>query len=195
MSVEEQVDADFARAHRKAVFRRLATRLRRAASGRLPCFEEVRRKLGAVGGFRIGRRTVRLADVLGSVGRCSEFDGAFLPASGRARARWERIDRAFRRGEELPPVSLCKIGDSYFVHDGNHRVSVARFHGVEWIDAEVTEFRVPLQVNQGHKSTGESRTASLESRGRVMREMMDLRFWKQRREERGRSTETAGPGR
>jgi hypothetical protein len=25
------------------------------------------------------------------------------------------------------------------VIDGNHRVSVARFHGVEWIDAEVTE--------------------------------------------------------
>jgi hypothetical protein len=25
------------------------------------------------------------------------------------------------------------------VSDGNHRVSVARFHGVEWIDAEVTE--------------------------------------------------------
>jgi len=24
------------------------------------------------------------------------------------------------------------------VIDGNHRVSVARFHGVEWIDAEVT---------------------------------------------------------
>ena len=38
-------------------------------------------------------------------------------------------------------MSLYKIGDSYFVADGNHRVSVARYHGVEWIDAEVTEFR------------------------------------------------------
>jgi hypothetical protein len=27
------------------------------------------------------------------------------------------------------------------VLDGNHRVSVARHHGVEWLDAEVTEFR------------------------------------------------------
>jgi hypothetical protein len=26
------------------------------------------------------------------------------------------------------------------VNDGNHRVSVARFEGVEMIDAEVTEF-------------------------------------------------------
>jgi hypothetical protein len=30
------------------------------------------------------------------------------------------------------------VGESYFVEDGNHRVSVARYQGVEWIDAEVT---------------------------------------------------------
>lgn len=144
MSIDEQVDADFARARRKATLRRLASRLRRyPASGRLSCFEEVRRRQGAVGGLRLGRSTVRLSDIVGSVGRCREFDAAFLPASGKARTRWERVDRAFHRGEELPPVSLYKIDDSYFVHDGNHRVSVARFHGVEWIDAEVTEFRVP----------------------------------------------------
>ncbi len=119
MSLEEQLDADFARARRKAVLRRLlARRLGDTTSERLPCFEEVRKKLGAVGGVPLGLRVVRLADIVGSVGRCSEFDEAFLPASERARGRWERIDRAFRRGEELPPVSLYKIGDSYFVEDG-----------------------------------------------------------------------------
>jgi hypothetical protein len=56
-------------------------------------------------------------------------------------ARWKRIDRAFYLGEELPPVSLYKIGGAYFILDGNHRVSVYRYHGVKWIDAEVTEFR------------------------------------------------------
>ena len=43
-------------------------------------------------------------------------------------------------GEELPSVSLYKMGSFYFVLDGHHRVSVARYHGVEWIDAHVTEF-------------------------------------------------------
>jgi hypothetical protein len=38
-------------------------------------------------------------------------------------------------------VSLYKVGGFYFVLDGHHRVSVASYHGVEWIDAEVTEFR------------------------------------------------------
>ena len=54
--------------------------------------------------------------------------------------RWKRVDLAFRKGLDLPPVVLYKIGDDYYVHDGNHRVSVARFERVEMIDAEVTEF-------------------------------------------------------
>ena len=55
--------------------------------------------------------------------------------------RWKRVDLAFHRDQVLPPVSLYKLGDAYFVEDGNHRVSVARYHGAEWIEADVTEFR------------------------------------------------------
>jgi hypothetical protein len=55
--------------------------------------------------------------------------------------RWGRVDRAYHRGVELPAVSLYKIGEAYFVRDGNHRVSVARYHGVVAIDAEVVEIR------------------------------------------------------
>lgn len=149
MSLDEQVDADFGRARRKSAFRRLMFRLRRdPAPERLSCFEETKRKLGAVGGVRLGQRVVRLRDVVGSVGRCSQFDGAFLPIGERARTRWQRVDQAFHHGQDLPPVSLYKIGDEYFVEDGNHRVSVARYHGVEWIDAEVTEFRAGLPKNR-----------------------------------------------
>ena len=145
MSLEEQADADFSRARRRAFLRRISARLRkRPVPDRLLCFGEVRRKLGAAGGVRRGLRTVRLSDIVGSVSRCSEFDGAFLPLRERARTKWERMDRAFVRGEELPPVSLYKVGSSYFVEDGNHRVSVYRYQGVEFIDAEVTEFRASL---------------------------------------------------
>ena len=51
------------------------------------------------------------------------------------------MDRAYRSGEELLPVSLYRLDGDYFVQDGHHRVSVARFHGAEWIDGEVTEYR------------------------------------------------------
>jgi hypothetical protein len=63
-----------------------------------------------------------------------------MPARATVEERWKRIDRAFHRGEELPPVSLYKVEGLYFVLDGHHRVSVARYHGVEWIDAYATEF-------------------------------------------------------
>jgi hypothetical protein len=153
MSLEEQVDADFSRARRRAFLRRISARLwKRPIPNRLHCFGEVSRKLGVAGGVRRGRWTVRLTDIVGSVSRCSEFDGAFLPLRKDARTKWERIDRAFLRGEELPPVSLYRIGSSYFVVDGNHRVSVYRYQGVEFIDAEVTEFRTSL--SGGRKDEG-----------------------------------------
>jgi len=159
-SLEEQIDADFSRARRKNALRRAMARLQNgSASDGLPCFEEFKKKLGAVGRgrVRLGQRVVRSTDIVGSVGRCSDFDRGFLPVRASLRARWKRIDRAFHRGEELPPVSLYKVGDSYFVEDGNHRVSVARYHGVEMIDALVTEFRAPspaeLDAHRNHRET------------------------------------------
>jgi hypothetical protein len=67
-----------------------------------------------------------------------------MPAKASVKERWKRIDRAFHRGEQLPPVSLYKVGGFYFVLDGHHSLSVASYHGAEWVDAEVTEFGARL---------------------------------------------------
>ena len=120
MDIEEQVDADFTRARRRAFVRRMRARLRGGATrAGLRSFEEVRKAKGAYNGVRLGTRTVPVEKIVGSVGR------------------------AYHRGGDLPPVVLRKLGDEYFVEDGNHRVSVASFQGVEWIDAEVMYSRVP----------------------------------------------------
>jgi len=141
MNLEVQVDADFSNARRRALLRRMRTRLQRDnASNRLLCFDDLRKIPGTMGRIHRGLRTVPVAQIGGSVGRCSEFDRDFMPARASVRERWKRIDRAFHRGEELPPVSLYKVGGFYFVLDGHHRVSVASYHGVEWIDAHMTEF-------------------------------------------------------
>jgi hypothetical protein len=84
--------------------------------------------------------TVPIGQIWGSVGRCSEFDRNFMLSRESAEEIWKRIDRAFRRGKEPPPVSLYKVGGFYFVLDVHYRVSVAHYHRVEWIGAEVTEF-------------------------------------------------------
>jgi hypothetical protein len=89
---------------------------------------------------------VPLDAIVGTVDRNVDFDRGFRPTSPRLRSRWERINAAQRRGETMPPVSLYKVGDLYFVRDGHHRVSVAKAFGRKDIDAYVTEVttRVPL---------------------------------------------------
>ena len=138
MDVREQVDLDYARASRRALVGRLVSWVRGRCAA-LCVFDEARRGLGADNRRYLGRRTVEVVRVVGSVGRSGEFDAGFMPTRASA-GRWKRVDLAFRTGRDLPPVVLYKLGDEYFVHDGNHRVSVARFEGVEMIDAEVTEF-------------------------------------------------------
>ena len=147
MSIDEQVDADFTRARRRSFVRRMKARLRGDPSSTSSLsFEEVRKALGATNKFRLGRRVVPVERVVGSVGRYRDFDQTFLPAKASVEEKWKRIDRAFHRGKELPPVVLYKVGEAYFVEDGNHRVSVARYQGVDWIDAEVVELRSPISA-------------------------------------------------
>ena len=144
MDLNEQADRDFNRARRRAFLRRVGAYLRRdPASNRLLSFEEVRGAVGALEGAYVGMRVVPVEKIVGSVGRHRDFDRAFLPSTESVEGRWKQIDRAMIRAEELPAVSLYKMGDAYFVNDGNHRVSVARYHGVESIDAEVVTFRSP----------------------------------------------------
>jgi hypothetical protein len=156
MSLEEQVDREFATARRRAWMRKLGRLLfGKAGTGTLQSFEAVRRAVGACGGVRRGRRTVETARIVGSTGKNEWFDEEFMPLRDASRERWKRIDRAFRLGLELPPVSLYQLGGVYFVHDGHHRVSVARFHGVEWMDAEVTEYWSPKgQVAESTREHG-----------------------------------------
>ena len=139
MNLEEQVDVDFGRARRRAFFGSLRARFL-GGRDRLLSFDEVRKALGADNRFYLGRKVVEVSKIVGSVGRHEEFDRDFMPVKASLSYKWRRIDRALRGGEELPAVSLYKIGDAYFVVDGNHRVSVARYQGVEMIDAEVTQF-------------------------------------------------------
>jgi hypothetical protein len=85
------------------------------------------------------------------------------------------MDRIFHLAEEFPPVTLYKNGDSYFVLDGNHRVSVARFHGVEGLDAVVTQFSPPgagkgTSASSGGRSPFQERDRRSQAMARRTRE-------------------------
>jgi len=94
----------------------------------------------------IGLREVPIENIVGSMGRYLDFDRAFLPRQTKTKNRWIQIDAAHLDQVYLPPVELFKIGEVYFVKDGNHRVSVARERGQLYIDAYVTEIDVPVPL-------------------------------------------------
>ena len=148
MSLQEQADVDFARARRRAFLGWLIGHFSGKRYGPRS-FEEVRRKTRLSGGER-SRRVVEVSKIAGSVGRHREFDRGFMPTRADAE-RWKRVDLAFLRGEETPPVSLYGVGGYYYVLDGNHRVSVARYQGVEMIEAEVVRLLAKCPADSGAK--------------------------------------------
>jgi hypothetical protein len=87
-------------------------------------------------------RLVPLDQIVGSEGRCADFDRDFNPLSDHTRGRWIRVAAARQRGTELPPVDLMQVGDLLFVQDGHHRISVARALGQPDIEARVTLWQV-----------------------------------------------------
>ena len=93
-----------------------------------------------------GLQAVPLAQIGGSEGRYRDFDKAFFPRQTQTKERWLSINKAHYEDVSLPPVELFKVGQMYFVRDGNHRVSVARAHGYEFIDAYVIEIDLPVLV-------------------------------------------------
>jgi hypothetical protein len=136
---------DFERARRKAFLSELGAFFSRRPNTLLS-FTEVQNALTIKGQIYRGIQQVPLAAIQGSVDRYHDFDRNFLPLQTHTRGRWEAIDRAALAQETLPPVALYKIGDLYFVKDGNHRVSVAREQGQEVIDAEVIEIPSPVPL-------------------------------------------------
>lgn len=139
--------SDFDAALKKGFWHSIISWLTQRNNELLP-FDEVRRALPTHGQHYIGMREISLRQIVGSVGRYQDFDRIFLPRRRELRDRWMNIDRAHLQEIHLPPIEVYKVGSVYFVLDGNHRVSVARDRGQEFIDADVIELDVPFEVNE-----------------------------------------------
>jgi len=138
-------DTRFHESRRKALLAALLDSIRRQPSEML-AFEAVRACLSVHGQIALGHQIVPVKHIIGSEGRYSDFDRRFLPLTEAVEQRWRSIEHAMERMIDLPPVDLWKISDVYFVRDGNHRVSVARWMGQWHIDAYVTELLVDVPL-------------------------------------------------
>ena len=126
MLVNFVTNTRFYESRRKALLAAILDSIRNQPSEMLS-FEAVRACLNVHGQIALGHQIVPVKHIIGSEGRYSDFDRRFLPITEAVEQRWRSVERAMDRLIDLPPVDLWKISDVYFVRDGNHRVSVARW--------------------------------------------------------------------
>jgi hypothetical protein len=127
-------------ARRQAFWARLRANLGRERIDLLD-FNEVAQRLKLRNLRYQGVQSIPLDKIVGSTGRYNDFTSAFLPINASMGERWRRVAAISLNPEgELPPIEVYQVGQWYFVRDGNHRVSVARQTGVNFIDAAVWEY-------------------------------------------------------
>ncbi len=94
-----------------------------------------------------GLQDVPLRQIVGSVGREQDFTRRFLPRRRHLRNRWAGVYTFVTGSAGPPPVKLYQVCDSYFVIDGNHRVSVAHYLKVPTIQAEVIAYTTDVCIS------------------------------------------------
>jgi len=130
-------------------------------------FDEEAKRAGATSQIHLGIRPVRVKRIVGSAGKADKVGPDFRPLGrGPAEAHFQTILQRMKAGEDLPEITLYQIGPRYFVVDGHTRVAAARQLGIEFLDADVTEFlpRKEGEVNLTYYARREfERNTGLES--------------------------------
>ena len=143
-----ETDEDFSRARHKALFNEVQHFLN-PDEATLISFSDIKKLLKPENEVYKGMQTIPVKLIVGSEGRYKDFDNRFFPKSMHLKTRWEHIDMAHINDIALPPISLYELGGVYFVRDGNHRVSVAKAKGIEFLDAEVVSLQSEIKLKPG----------------------------------------------
>lgn len=138
---------DFNEARLKASLEEALARLT-GKSNELLSYDEVADKLKLRVRADRGIQEIPVDSIVGSVGRYTDFTRTFLPRRAEDQERWARVKAVMEdpTGTGLDPIEVYKVGEAYFVLDGNHRVSIARREGVKSIEAHVIEVQTGIPV-------------------------------------------------
>ncbi|MGE5641915.1 MAG: universal stress protein, partial [Byssovorax cruenta] len=137
---------DFYSARQRASIQEILARLRGKPT-ELLSYDEVAEKLKLRVRTERGTQNIPVDSIVGSVGRYTDFTRTFLPRRRDDRERWARVKAAMEEGLGLPPIEVYKVGEVYFVIDGNHRVSIARQQGFKSMQAHVIEVQTPIPLS------------------------------------------------
>jgi hypothetical protein len=129
---------EFQHARRRARIARVFSLVARKRN-RMPFLEDVLDPAWMRGQSYVGVRPIEVGRIVGSESRTRAFDGDFLPLRGFLKDRWTRVNEAWRGDVALAAIRVFELDGRYYVRDGRHRVSVARFHAAAYIDAEIVK--------------------------------------------------------
>jgi len=142
-----QSEDDFNKARNKAFFNDIA-HLLTPEEASLISLNDVKEMIKPINETYIGMKVIPIDKIVGSEGRYNDFDNRFFPKSSHLKNRWEHVDEAAINSINLPPIKVYEISGLYFVRDGNHRVSVAKSRGTEFIDAEVVSLQSEIVLKK-----------------------------------------------
>ena len=142
---ESQTENDFSKARNKALINEIQ-HLLSPEEASLISLNDVKQLLKPKAETYQGMKVIPIDKIVGSEGRYKDFDNHFFPKSNFLKQRWERVDEAAIKDIILPPIKVYELSGVYFVRDGNHRVSVAKARGTEFIDAEVVSLQSEIKL-------------------------------------------------
>ena len=142
-----KAEEDFNKAHTKAFINEIQHFLS-PEEAKLISLNDVKQLIKASAETYIGMKVIPIEKIVGSEGRYNDFDNRFFPKSTHLKNRWAHVDEAALNDITLPPIKVYEIAGLYFVRDGNHRVSVAKARGTEFIDAEVVSLQSEIKLKK-----------------------------------------------
>jgi len=149
----EMASEAYKRASKKSIFTKIREVVGAKEKKEMISYEALREELHVDNQHDVGLQTISISDIVGTVGRNDDFDREFRPVRNVTQDKWENVAHAYYSGKPLPPVELIKVGQMYFVVDGNHRISVMKMNGQDYVDAHVIE----LDTVEDIRTTGEYR--------------------------------------
>ena len=116
--------------------------------GELLAFDEVRRRLHLGMPQFEAEGTIRVTDVIGTVGRAADFDACFQPRADHLAERIRQIRRVKPEAVN-EPIDVLRMDRAYFVSDGHKRLSIAHATGMEFIDARISSVPILYELVPG----------------------------------------------
>ena len=146
---ESQATDDFSKARNKAFFNEIQHFLS-PEEAKLISLNDVKQIIKPSNETYVGMKVIPIDKIVGSEGRYNDFDNKFFPKSSHLKNRWAHVDEAAIQRIDLPPIKVYELAGLYFVRDGNHRVSVAKSRGTEFIDAEVVSLKSEIKLKKAN---------------------------------------------